>query len=497
MWARQVIAEHDAAGREKRSGGGDNNNKPDEVKSEWEDDIFPRQKDRRRVEFAILRSLRMLLPVYSTLAVCFLACHIAREAILPTDIYKWAMEGKIPYLAVFTEVDRLLGSSRQLHDCPLDAGQLFRPVRVIGAWQLEASAGSIAQRVGLRLPSVNFYAISQRCLKDLSLPVDKILPQACRIYEWATPAELWLSSNPARVPTRVYVMAILVVTLRVLYNINSQGIWEICEEGRNTGRSDPDANAPTFKKLDDSNSEEFGMRELLCAIADAYEKIIVSHDYLSDLQSYLKYCKEVIFTGITVSTEKEHLIEIFSDMYKAREYHSSCVAQSLLPTTKYLDGYDIAFQDDNPKEHVKSQSQGTEETTITKGVNKRYRDGTFVEASCTSSSSGHDPMQILVSEMQDHGFHYMPPRKPRKSDGYLRYRRRRLSVGFMYVAHADYYMLLRAFAKLAEIDARIMHISVLKLERGLACIEDRIERSLNTLQNLSSRTRDELRSVSD
>ncbi|KAG2628304.1 hypothetical protein PVAP13_3KG377900 [Panicum virgatum] len=327
---------------------------------------------------------------------------------------------------------------------------------------------------------------------------NKILPQACRIYEWATPAELWLSSNPARVPTRVYVMAILVVTLRVLYNINSQGIWEkICEEGRNTGRSDPDANAPTFKKLDDSNSEEFGMRELLCAIADAYEKIIVSHDYLSDLQSYLKYCKEVIFTGITVSTEKEHLIEIFSDMYKAREYHSSCVAQSLLPTTKYLDGYDIAFQDDNPKEHVKSQSQGTEETTITKGVNKRYRDGTFVEASCTSSSSGHDPMQILVSEMQDHGFHYMPPRKPRKSDGYLRYRRRRLSVGFMYVAHADYYMLLRAFAKLAEIDARIMHISVLKLERGLACIEDRIERSLNTLQNLSSRTRDELRSVSD
>jgi len=169
----------------------------------------------------------MLLPVYSTLAVCFLACHIAREAILPTDIYKWAMEGKIPYLAVFTEVDRLLGSSRQLQDCPLDAGQLFRPVRVIGAWQLEASAGSIAQRVGLRLPSVNFYAIAQRCLKDLSLPVDKILPQACRIYEWATPAELWLSSNPARVPTRVYVMAILVVTLRVLYNINGQGIWEV------------------------------------------------------------------------------------------------------------------------------------------------------------------------------------------------------------------------------------------------------------------------------
>ena len=54
-------------------------------------------------------------------------------------------------------------------------------------------------------------------------------------------------------------------------------LQKICEEGRNAGGSDPDANAPTFKKLDDSNSEEFGMRELLCAIADAYEKINVSH----------------------------------------------------------------------------------------------------------------------------------------------------------------------------------------------------------------------------
>jgi hypothetical protein len=164
---------------------------------------------------------------------------------------------------------------------------------------------------------------------------------------------------------------------------------------------------------------------------------------------------------------------------------------------KYLDVYDIALQDGNPKEHVKSQCQGIGETTITNGVNKRYRDGTFVEASCISSSSGHDAIEILKSEMQDHGFHCMPPRKPRKSDGYLRYRRRRLSAGFIYVAHADYYMLLRAFAKLAEVHVRIMHISVLKLERGLAFIEDRIERSLSTLQNLSSRMRDELRPVSD
>jgi hypothetical protein len=163
---------------------------------------------------------------------------------------------------------------------------------------------------------------------------------------------------------------------------------------------------------------------------------------------------------------------------------------------KYCNICDVALQDDNPRAHVKSQSQGIGERSFTYGVNKRSRDGTFIEASCSSSSSDHDALQMLKSEMQDHGFHYMPPRKPRKSDGYLRYRRRRLSGGFVNVAHADYYMLLRAFAKLAEVNVCIMHISVLKLESRLACIEDRIEKSLNTLKNLSVSAKDEQRPVS-
>jgi hypothetical protein len=83
------------------------------------------------------------------------------------------MEGKLPYVAAFNEVDKLLGSP--LKHCPLSARQLFRPVWVIGTWQLEAAAGSIAQRAGLQLPSVNFYAIAQRYLNELSLPIEKIL----------------------------------------------------------------------------------------------------------------------------------------------------------------------------------------------------------------------------------------------------------------------------------------------------------------------------------
>ena len=47
--------------------------------------------------------------------------------------------------------------------------------------------------------------------------------------------------------------------------------------------------------------------------------------------------------------------------------------------------------------------------------------------------------------------------------------------------HADYYLLLRSFAKLAEVDIRVMHASVLKLERRLAWIEEKIGRSLDAL----------------
>ncbi|CAM0948896.1 unnamed protein product [Alopecurus aequalis] len=428
MWALKALADDEAAQRLTHSAGGGAAGEKKEKKSS----VF-------------LRSLRTMLPVYSTLSICFLACHVAREAILPTDIYRWAMEGKLPYLAAFTQVDKLLGSPPK--HCPLNARQLFRPVRVIGAWQLEAAAGSIARRIGLRLPSVNFYAIAQRYLNELSLPIGRILPHACRIYEWTMPAELWLSSNPARVPTRVCVMAILIVALRVQYNINGQGIWEeISKAGRNQGGSDPDANLQPYEKPDGGTSEEFGTRELICTLADAYDKIDVAHDYSKDLHSYLKYCKDVVFPGIPCSTEEKHLIENFQDMYKRRE-------------------------DKNPKVHM-------EETRTTNGANKRGRDGTLVSARFFPTSSG---IQSIKSEMEDHGFCYMPPRKRLRSDGYLHYRRKTMTGSLACAGYADYYMLIRSFAKLAEVDVRIMHTSVLKLERRLACIEERTGKSLDAL----------------
>uniref|UniRef100_A0A0E0L1B8 RING-type domain-containing protein n=1 Tax=Oryza punctata TaxID=4537 RepID=A0A0E0L1B8_ORYPU len=331
MWVQKMLAIAESV-----EGHSASNDKQSELEGDG-------QKSQSSYEFLFLRSLRTILPVYSTLAVCFLACHVARETILPTDICRWAMEGKLPYVAAFTQVDKLLGSS--LNDCPLSSRQLFRPTRVIGAWQLEAAAGSIAQKIGLLLPSVNFYSIAQRFLKELSLPIEKILPHACRIYEWAMPAELWLSSNPGRVPSRVCVMAILIVALRVLYGINGQGIWESIAQTESTVGSDPEASVPHSIEPDSNNNEEFDARELLYTLAASFDKIDVGHDYSKEVHSYLKYCKDVVFTGMTFSLEEEHLIEIFWDMYKGKEDENAKLCQEKLRTTN--------------------------------GVNKRFRDGRF------------------------------------------------------------------------------------------------------------------------
>ncbi|KAF5752908.1 TATA box-binding protein-associated factor RNA polymerase I subunit B [Tripterygium wilfordii] len=103
---------------------------------------------------------------------------------------------------------------------------MFRPSQSLHAQKLESFAASIAQAIGMHLPSVNFRGIASRYIQQLSLSLEKMLPHACRIYEWSKPPELWLSENELRLPTRECVMSILVVAIRNLYNIHGFGAWE-------------------------------------------------------------------------------------------------------------------------------------------------------------------------------------------------------------------------------------------------------------------------------
>ncbi|KAL4182756.1 hypothetical protein AMTRI_Chr11g94710 [Amborella trichopoda] len=240
----------------------------------------------------------------------FSGVSLSREAILPTDIAKWASEGTIPYLAAFIGIDKCLSKSSKA--CPLSSRLLFCPMQAVAAQCIEKAASSVAQDIGLHLPPVNFYLISCR-----------ILPYACRIYEWLFPPDLQLSSNDCRLPTRVYVFAILVIAIRLLYNINGLRHWEksllgFCgnysldeqdnkHEMKNeflhaengqldsflTGKVANSISTPLYQ------SSEREASKLLQHLESTYDKIILKHDYSKDMTTYPKYCKDVVFAGLT------------------------------------------------------------------------------------------------------------------------------------------------------------------------------------------------------
>ncbi|KAJ0986542.1 hypothetical protein J5N97_004898 [Dioscorea zingiberensis] len=438
--------------------------------------------NKKRASRVWLYSLRKALPVYTTLAISFLACYLAREGILPTDITEWALDGKLPYLAAFIEIDKDLGYPPSC--CSLSTRTLFRPVRNVGAWQLEATAGSIAQNVGLSLPPVNFNAIASRYLKELHLPVDKIFPSACKLYEWSMPAELWLSSNEYRLPLRICVMSILIVIIRILYNIHGQGTWEKIisgsskcpmqehvgtKSGSDNMDSVPDSQNDladsqqlgsttgllSQENLSDAQTSDFNAEELLGKLEAEYSTLCKVPDHLNDLRSYLKYCRDVIFAGITTTSIEKNVIERLWEIYDKDEDDEPV--------------YDIKEVFTNPAKRSRNEVPSLIADNGCADSSDCMMDDQPVPD--FSADTKIDVVQLMKSSMEENGFQYLPPRGRRKSNDYLRYMRQRTDGRLIFVAHADYYILLRSCAKIARIDPRILHLGVLKLERRLDWIE--------------------------
>ncbi|KAJ3707963.1 hypothetical protein LUZ61_011668 [Rhynchospora tenuis] len=420
----------------------------------------------------IYRTLRKSIPIYSTLAISLLSCHLAREPILPTDIIDWVREAKLPYLSFFIEMDRYIGIAPAA--CPLKNRTMFRPTLILGSWQLESVAGKIAEKIGLHLPPVNFYAVARRWLEELSLPME-ILPRACRVYEWLLPTELWISANGVvGFPTRVVVMSVLIITLRILYDINGYGTWEKSLSGVVDKQGPPEEGCEM--KL--SMSSEFGARELLRVLEALHKDIEVKHDYLEDLNAYLKYYRDVISAGMSRDSE-----------LRVNRTIKRC-------WTFYCKNEDTEFD-------IKLENLNFEYDNIKR---KRYNDDVTI-STCFESSTGLHPDTFEINcslpkcavdsslrgereldrmrfEMEENWFCYLAPVSRRKSKGYISYRRVKDRV-FIYAVHADYYILLRALAKLAKVDMRLLHASTLELERKLTWIEGKIRTSLNVPKDRS------------
>ncbi|XAR56001.1 hypothetical protein NMG60_11036272 [Bertholletia excelsa] len=457
------------------------------------------------------RSLKRSIPLSHSLAITFLACHLAREAVLPTDILKWSLEGKLPYFAAFLEIEKKIGPPSNA--CPLSSSLMFKPYEAVSLQKLESQAASIAKTIGLELPPVNFYAIASRYIKQLSIPLEKILPS------------LWLSANEFRLPTRVGVMSMVIVAIRILYDINGFGIWEkslTCSSELSDGNGqrektcsddvrddsrqgfplpsvdNPDASPCRKSKL--VQKSELEAMDLLRNLEARYNEIEVTYEFSKDLPTYLQYCKDVVFAGLEPSfedLEEEKLINEFWDFYQDHKDSRTSLDKEMGSNTGLLhkrsgdDIVSLAKESKKTRDDMSTSSQSTgfgpshssdsHDSQQSMSFNNCSPKSTDLEhIGQTSTETLKDKaIRRMKSNMEENRFCYIPPRVNIKRLDYLHYVRKKDAGAYIYAAHADYYILLRSCARVAQVDIRVMHAGVLSFERRLGWLEKRIDYCLH------------------
>ncbi|GLJ32733.1 hypothetical protein SUGI_0658970 [Cryptomeria japonica] len=487
---------------------------------------------RKKAQIVWQRSLKDRIPLTISLAISFLACHIAREAVLPTDMIKWVLEGKLPYLAAFVDIEKILSSVSS--EWPLSAKFLLRPSRALSARQLELTSGCLAKRIGLQLPPVNFHSISRHFLRQLGLPVDKIFPALSNMYDWSLPPGLWLSADVADIPTRVYVMGMLVVVIRILYNIHGQGYFENSVMDSAASASDSsnktcnqefstDQYRTSYRSggsgLNDVNNkknclpvdlsvnqlgdpptsligstahlqdQELDATIMLLNLETWHQDNTDRFDYGKDLPTYLKYCKDVIFAGAKMSYDEELLVRHFWQLYEKLEEEDIDLIQnvegdplldSYVPNTRQknisqsVDENNVSLYEKDCIHFSKAAGQHYPETQVLEGDVATNSEEIPLEGLPKFKDTGGDRLGNIIYDMEQNGFKYVPPLRSCPPDSYMSYMKKVKSGKSHVVVHADYYILLRACARVIKMNAFVLHRCILKIEKELGCIEERI-----------------------
>ncbi|GJP41156.1 hypothetical protein CLOM_g834 [Closterium sp. NIES-68] len=179
---------------------------------------------------AVATKLQMHLPLHATLAALFLACHYLRLPLLPTDICHLALAGSLPYLSAWRQLPPFQG-----YPSSVPPASLFRPLALSSARLLELLAASGAAAIGLALPPVNFRLLGERFLEELHLPLPLFAPFLHRLFDLLCPSpslpsspfsssllpRFHLAARPSAWPTRLYVMAAVLTSLKLALAIGS------------------------------------------------------------------------------------------------------------------------------------------------------------------------------------------------------------------------------------------------------------------------------------
>ncbi|XP_010514064.1 PREDICTED: TATA box-binding protein-associated factor RNA polymerase I subunit B-like [Camelina sativa] len=451
----------------------------------------PRNLDGKRAVTIWVGMLKKTLPLSRSLAISFLACHKAGATVLPTDIVRWAREGKLPYLSYFLEIREKMGERSAA--CPVKTSIMARPFQILSAQMLESRAALIADFIGLPLPPVNFFGIASNYLKRLSIPEDKILDVVRLIQNWSMPPELYLSKNELKLPTRVCVMSILIVAIRMLYNINGFGVWErslglvnaseedlVSEEFDSSVHDEEEVsetNLAAAESSDVTKATKFDTEELLKNLEAKYYEVAASETLESerDLLSYLSIGKNEFFAGLEedLPNDTYRTVDNLWNSYPNDEE----LDRFRTPSKRGRDREDdlslnqLSIDGSSPSRSNESVSMDIDlssEQQVSSSPENHHQEETLKERA----------MKRLTTDMGENLFCYIPPRVKIKRLDYLQYVRKKEDGALIYAAHADYYILLRACAKVVEVDVRNMHRGVLNFERRLAWIEKRIDQVL-------------------
>ncbi|XP_024542729.1 TATA box-binding protein-associated factor RNA polymerase I subunit B [Selaginella moellendorffii] len=489
----------------KNGGGGTNKSKhakPRRKKKAKRLDKVPFTQTGLKMSRVWTDSLKRRLPLRITLAMVFLACYVIREPVLATDISTWAGQGSLPYLTAFLSMQpkRFSGPDlKAIHVAELDPRNLFRPLFLSNASMIELLAAHVASRLELELPTVNFQAISLSLLKKLGIGKDEVMGILERLYQWYTPDGLWLSARKRAFPTSAYVTAMLIVALKILYNVYGNAVsilyW------------------PAFlERLDVTSTRRANFQDQL----ETIEKELLE-DALrpeAELKDYLNYCQEKVFAGTRNPPDEEMLYDHFWECFEklslkdpiseAGDDDPKQQKEEEVTTTQHRN---ISESDEltlgsgawSRAPSIQKQKSGSSRELLDNDRNKDLQEQELGEIVTPAAAveleevtsenrelrriqqAKNKLLDSISHELQACGFKLVPSSLPNGIGSAAAYSyaifplldHLRKSTKYVY---GDYFVLLYAFSKITKIKPNVIHKCVQFIEADLWRIEQRVER---------------------
>jgi len=169
---------------------------------------------------SLLTRMTSRLPMYATLGMVYVACARHREAILPCDLSRMAMEGTIPYLNANAIFKNRFGAeiTREL---PSENAFQITMVRAPTPERIVATAAYVAAKIGVQLPPVNASGLLTRFVRELNLHAGVQAAAHRTLSLYLSPA-LWYGAPECVGTPESAVMATLVVALKMLYGLDGR-----------------------------------------------------------------------------------------------------------------------------------------------------------------------------------------------------------------------------------------------------------------------------------